>query len=103
MGAAVRLSTSYARVGDLSIAYEAGGAGDPALAFIYGVFQGRSYFARQQTHFSGRRNVVALDLRGHGESSAPREVTVEDFAVDMNQVNAMLDRFLELDAGPRAS
>ena len=83
MGAAVRIQTSFARVGDLSIAYEAGGVGDPALLFIHGIFEDRSYFARQQTHFSRRRNVVALDLRGHGDSSESPRGTVEDFAADV--------------------
>src|SRR6478735_548085 len=83
MGAAVRIQTSFARVGDLSIAYEAGGGGDPALLFIHGIFEDRSYFARQQTHFSRRRNVVALDLRGHGDSSESPRGTVEDFAADV--------------------
>ncbi|HXJ48278.1 MAG TPA: alpha/beta hydrolase [Candidatus Acidoferrum sp.] len=83
MGTAVRVQTSFARVGGLSIAYESGGAGTPPLLFIHGIFADRSYFARQQTHFSGRRNVVALDLRGHGESSACAGVTVEDFAADV--------------------
>ncbi len=83
MGAAAVVQTVFARVGDMSIAYEACGAGDPALLLIHGIFQDRSYFARQQTHFSGRRQVVTLDLRGHGESGAPPEVTVDDFAADV--------------------
>lgn len=86
MGTAARVQASFARVGDLSIAYEAGGTGDPALLFIHGIFGDRSYFARQQMHFMERRTVVALDLRGHGESSACPEVTVEDFAADVTAV-----------------
>jgi len=83
MGMTAVVQTGLARVGDLRIAYESVGTGDPALLFIHGVFQDRSYFAGQQTHFSGRRHVVTLDLRGHGESSATTEVTMEDFAADV--------------------
>jgi pimeloyl-ACP methyl ester carboxylesterase len=83
MRTAVRVQSGFALAGGRSIAYEAVGAGDPALLFIHGIFEERSYFARQQTHFSGRRNVVVLDLRGHGQSSASPEVTVEDFAADV--------------------
>ena len=83
MGATISVQTSFARAGDLSIAYEAGGAGDPALVFIHGIFADRSYFEFQQAHFTERRSVVALDLRGHGQSSASPEVTVEDFAADV--------------------
>src|SRR5579872_2808605 len=83
MGSAVSAQTRHARVGGLSIAYETRGAGDPALLFIHGIFQDRSYFAPQQTHFSVRRDVVALDLRGHGDSSESPKVTMEDFAADV--------------------
>jgi len=70
MGMTAVVRTGLARVGDLRIAYESVGTGDPALLFIHGVFQDRSYFACQQTHFSGRRHVVTLDLRGHSMSGA---------------------------------
>ena len=83
MGRATAVETTFARAGDLSIAYESVGSGEPALLFVPGIFQDRSYFARQQTHFSERRRVVTLDLRGHGQSSAATEATVEDFAADV--------------------
>lgn len=72
-----------AGVGGLRIAYEAAGTGAPALVFIHGILQDRSYFAPQAAHFSVSRRVVALDLRGHGGSSAVGEVAVEDFAADV--------------------
>jgi pimeloyl-ACP methyl ester carboxylesterase len=72
-----------APVGDLSIAYESVGTGGPALMLIHGAFQDRSYFAPQMTQFSARQRVVALDLRGHGQSSVPSEVAVEGFAADV--------------------
>jgi pimeloyl-ACP methyl ester carboxylesterase len=77
------VQTGQVRMGDLGIAYESVGTGEPALLLIHGVFQDRSYFLGQQTHFSGRRQVVTLDLRGHGDSSATPEVTIEDFAADV--------------------
>jgi len=72
-----------AQVGELDIAYESGGAGEPALVFIHGILEDRSYFAPQLAHFSGRRRLVALDLRGHGQSSVPTEATIDDFAADV--------------------
>lgn len=74
---------SRAQVGALRIVYESAGTGDPALVFIHGGFADRSYFALQVAHFAGRRRVVALDLRGHGESGIPGEVTIDDFAADV--------------------
>jgi pimeloyl-ACP methyl ester carboxylesterase len=70
-------------VGNLDLSYESVGTGDPAVMFIHGAFQDRSYFAAQAAHLSGRRRVVTLDLRGHGESTVPTEVNVEDFADDV--------------------
>ena len=72
-----------ARTGNLEIAYDSAGTGDPALVFIHGAFGDRSCFAPQLAYFSGRRRLVALDLRGHGESSVPLEVTIDDFAADV--------------------
>ena len=72
-----------ARTGNIEVAYTSAGTGDPALVFIHGVLGNRSDFAPQVAHFSGRRHVVALDLRGHGESSAVGEVTLDDFAADV--------------------
>jgi pimeloyl-ACP methyl ester carboxylesterase len=72
-----------ARVGEIEIAYQSGGIGEPALVFIHGILEDCSYFAQQVAHFSGRRRLVALDLRGHGHSSVPTEATIDDFAVDV--------------------
>jgi pimeloyl-ACP methyl ester carboxylesterase len=83
MGMAAASQAGLARVGDLGIVYESVGTGKPALLFIHGVFQNRSYFAGQQSHFSGRRQVVTADLRGHGDSSATPEVAIDDFAADV--------------------
>jgi pimeloyl-ACP methyl ester carboxylesterase len=66
-------------VGNLHLAYEAVGTGDPAVMFIHGA------------HLSGRRHVVALDLRGHGESTIPTEVHIEDFAADVIAVADEVD------------
>jgi pimeloyl-ACP methyl ester carboxylesterase len=71
------------RVGELEIAYESTGTGSAALVFIHGAFADRSHFAPQVAYFSGRQRVVALDLRGHGESNAPAAVTIDDFAADV--------------------
>ena len=70
-------------VGNVNIAYESVGTGDPALMLIHGAFEDRSYFASQTTSLVGRRRVVAIDLRGHGESSSASEVSIDDFAADV--------------------
>jgi pimeloyl-ACP methyl ester carboxylesterase len=50
---------------------------------IHGGFEDRTYFAPQMTHLARRRRVIALDLRGHGESDTPQKVSVNDFAADV--------------------
>jgi pimeloyl-ACP methyl ester carboxylesterase len=55
----------------VSLAYDVAGAGDPPMIFVHGWCCDRSYFAPQVGHFSAAHAVVAVDLRGHGQSSAP--------------------------------
>ena len=73
----------HASVGELRIAYESAGRGAPAVMLIHGAFADRTYFAPQMTHLARRRRVIALDLRGHGESDASQKVSVEDFAANV--------------------
>ena len=77
------VKSSRARVRDLDIVYESAGTGETALIFIHGAFADRSHFAPQWAHYSGHRRVVALDLRGHGESDDAVEVAIDDFVADV--------------------
>ena len=55
----------------VALAYDRSTAGQP-LVFIHGWCCDRTYFAPQVEHFAGLGHaVLALDLRGHGESDAP--------------------------------
>lgn len=66
-----------------TIAYRSMGVGEPALMFIHGICADRSYFRSQFLHFSQRRRVLALDLRGHGASSPADEASIEELAADV--------------------
>jgi pimeloyl-ACP methyl ester carboxylesterase len=72
-----------ASVGDLRIAYDSIGSGEPAVVLIHGAFEDRTYFAAVMAHLARRRRVISPDLRGHGESDVPQEVAVEDFEADV--------------------
>jgi pimeloyl-ACP methyl ester carboxylesterase len=61
----------FAAAPGVRLAYDTAGAGDPPMIFVHGWCCDRSYFAPQAGHFSAAHAVVAVDLRGHGESSAP--------------------------------
>ncbi|MGI3903958.1 MAG: alpha/beta fold hydrolase [Janthinobacterium lividum] len=58
--------------------------GQPPLLLINGWTGDHGIFTPQIAHFSRTRRVVAVDLRGHGASDAPRQdYTVRDFAEDV--------------------
>lgn len=60
------------RSGDLTIAYEDCGSGSPAVVLIHGAYANRGHYAPQIEHLSTRRRVLAVDVRGHGDSDMPR-------------------------------
>jgi pimeloyl-ACP methyl ester carboxylesterase len=67
-----------------ALAYEDLGAGDPPLLLVHGWGTDRSLFAPLATCFRGRNRVVAVDVRGFGESDAPaRPYTIGGCADDL--------------------
>ena len=69
------------------IAYESRGAGVPALILVHGWSCNRGYWNAQLNALSASALVVALDLAGHGESSANRQTwSVEAFGEDVAAV-----------------
>ena len=53
--------------------YVAEGAGEPALIFVHGWCCNYTFFQPQFDHFKSSHRVVALDLRGCGESDQPHD------------------------------
>jgi pimeloyl-ACP methyl ester carboxylesterase len=67
----------------IKLAFEERGVGRPAFVFVHGWSCDRSFFAPQVEHFSRQHRVVAVDLRGHGESDKPQGVyRISDYADD---------------------
>lgn len=72
---------------DTEIAYEDAGRGDPAVILIHAPFGNRSHFAAVFDHLAKRHRVIALDLRGCGESGVPTDgFRIVDFADDVRAV-----------------
>ncbi len=57
----------------VALFYEDAGRGAPPLVFVHGLGSDHSFFTRQFEHFRRDHRVVAIDLRGHGLSDAPRK------------------------------
>lgn len=69
------------------IAFTSEGKGNVALIFIHGWGCNKSYWRYQTKEFSKKYQVVALDLTGHGQSSAKRKsYTMNLFGYDVASV-----------------
>ena len=79
----------------MRLAYDDPGTGEPAVVLIHGWgFGNPSALVPQFEHLAKRRRVLKLDLPGHG-----RRVVGSGHWMTLvvpGQVNAMLDRFLEI-------
>ena len=81
----------------VEIAYDEAGQGKPAIVLIHGAFGSRQDFAELGKRLDQRHRVIALDLRGHGDSSVPREgFAIADFTQDVLAVcrDARVDRVI---------
>jgi pimeloyl-ACP methyl ester carboxylesterase len=61
----------FTEVSGIRLAHDVAGAGDPSIVFVHGWGCDRSYLAPQTEFFAAGHTVLALDLRGHGESGKP--------------------------------
>ncbi len=74
----------YVTRDDLSLYYERDGAGDPPLLFVHGWCCDHTFFGPQFDHFRSSHQVLALDLRGCGNSDRPDDgYDVPNFADDL--------------------
>lgn len=75
---------AYAELGDVRLFYTDEGSGDPVLLFVHGYTCDSHDWSWQLAHFVEDHRVIAVDLRGHGRSSAPENgYSAQDFAADL--------------------
>jgi pimeloyl-ACP methyl ester carboxylesterase len=75
----------------VALYYEEAGVGEPPMLLVHGLACNHTHLTPQFEHFGADHRVVAVDLRGHGRSDAPRqEYTIEGFAEDLAWVCARL-------------
>lgn len=66
------------------LAYEERGTGGRPVLLVHGILCDRRYLAPQLEHLGRTRRVVAVDLRGHGQSDAPeQDYTIAGLADDL--------------------
>src|SRR4051812_10389490 len=79
-----RLTMQHLSRNDVTLAYEDAGQGEPPMVLVHCWTCDHTFFTPQIQHFSHNHRVIAVDLRGHGESDKPRQdYTVEGVADDL--------------------
>ncbi len=78
----------------VALAYDDAGAGDPPIVFVHGLACNRGFWPFQVEHFAARHRVIAVDLRGHGDSDAPHQryrmqALADDLAWTCGQLGAV--------------
>jgi pimeloyl-ACP methyl ester carboxylesterase len=69
---------------NVTLAYTEAGMGDPPLVFIHGGFADHTHFTPQFEYFKHNHHVLAMDLRGHGESEKPnQDYTITAYSDDI--------------------
>ncbi len=61
----------FTEVSGIRLVYDVTGSGEPPIVFVHGWGGDRSYLAPQTEFFAAGHTVLALDLRGHGQSGQP--------------------------------
>lgn len=72
------------------IAFRDEGAGRPLL-FVHGLSANAATFGLQAETLAGPFRIVRIDLRGHGETPACRELTMDRLAADVAELARALD------------
>jgi pimeloyl-ACP methyl ester carboxylesterase len=65
------VQVAFADIGDVRLFYTDEGSGGPPLLFVHGYACDSHDWSWQLPHFGAKHRVIAVDLRGHGRSSAP--------------------------------
>jgi pimeloyl-ACP methyl ester carboxylesterase len=83
---------AFAEIGEIRLFYTDEGDGSPALLFVHGYTCDSHDWSWQLPFFAEKHRVIAVDLRGHGRSSAPAVgYLAADFANDLAGLLDKLD------------
>src|SRR5438270_11163706 len=77
----------FADLSEVRLFYTDDAAGDPPVLFVHGYSCDSHDWTWQLPYFTERHRVVAVDIRGHGRSSAPAAgYTPTRFAADIAEL-----------------
>jgi len=83
---------AFADIGDVRLFFTDEGVGQPVLLLVHGYSCDSHDWSWQLPHFLINHRVIAVDLRGHGRSSAPETgYGATDFAADLAGLLDALD------------
>ncbi|GAX89036.1 alpha/beta fold hydrolase [Effusibacillus lacus] len=71
------------------------GTGEP-LVFIHGLASNLKAWDPQFRYFRSLFDTLAYDCRGHGQSTVPEELTMEDHAKDLYELCSLFDKPVNL-------
>ena len=76
----------------ITLAYQEAGSGISAVLLVHGFACDHTFLLPQLRFLGDRRRTVAVDLRGHGTSDAPKQdYTMAGFADDLAWISAQLN------------
>lgn len=79
------------RIGDIEMAYEEHGAGDRPFVLVHGFTGSRDDWREMLPRLAARGRTLAIDLRGHGDTTNTGDAATYDFAQMARDVLGFLD------------
>src|ERR1700687_4987716 len=76
-------TSTFVKAGNVRLHYREAARGSPSLVFVQGGGVDHSTWDEHMAHFAPRHRVVAMDLRGHGQSARAQPYTNANFRDDL--------------------
>ena len=81
----------FLNVNDIEICIDDTEHGEKSLLLIHGLTGNRTTMYPIRDMFKDDYRVITIDTRGHGESTRPKEYTIDDHANDVHEIIRQLD------------
>lgn len=92
MSSLEKMNSSFNTSDNVALQYIDTGGSKPVLLLVHGWHQSAIQWKKQITHFSTKYRVIAIDLRGHGESEkTDRGYRISRLSADLYELFNLLD------------